>query len=234
MTLPFLLFPSTITNSLSVLLLPAISEAKARENNKLISHTVSVTLKYSLILGIFSAGFFIYFGEPLGMSVFEVKEAGSYLTILAWLCPFLYAATTLSSVINGLGKAHLTFVNSVIGLSFRIILLAFFVPSYGIMGYLVSLLVSQLLITGLDFYIVYKYIPFPLDSINSLVKPAIITWFSCSFMYRIYEFVISMIHVSSRITILIILACCAILVIVNLSLLKMFHSIVRGEWHLKQ
>ncbi len=230
MTLPFLLFPSTITNSLSVLLLPAISEAKARENNKLIAHTVSVSLKYSLILGIFSAGFFIYFGEPLGMSVFHVKEAGTYLTILAWLCPFLYATTTLSSVINGLGKAHLTFINSIIGLSFRIILLAFFVPSYGIMGYLISLLVSQLLITGLDFYIVYKYITFPIDSINSLVKPAIVTWFSCSFMYRVYELVITMVNINR---IIVILTCCAMLVVINLTILKMFHSIVRGEWHLR-
>jgi stage V sporulation protein B len=230
MTLPFLLFPSTITNSLSVLLLPAISEAKAKDNNKLITHTVSVSLKYSLILGIFSAGFFIYFGDPLGMAVFHVREAGSYLTILAWLCPFLYAATTLSSVINGLGKAHLTFVNSIIGLSFRIILLAFFVPSYGIMGSLISLLVSQLLITGLDFFIVYKYLPFPLDSINSIVKPAIVAWFSCSFMYRAYEFIITITSINRTI---IILLCCGILALANVAILKTFHAIVRGEWHPK-
>lgn len=230
MTLPFLLFPSTITNSLSVLLLPAISEAKAKENNKIISHTVSVSLKYSLILGIFSAGFFIYFGDPLGMSVFHIKEAGSYLTILAWLCPFLYAATTLSSIINGLGKAHLTFVNSIIGLTFRIILLACFVPRFGIMGYLVSLLVSQLLITGLDFFIVCKFISFPLDAVNSVVKPAIIVWFSCSFMYRVYEFVITVTSFNQTI---IILACCALLSLINVAILKSFHAIVRGEWHPK-
>lgn len=230
MTIPFLLFPSTITNSLSVLLLPAISEAKAKANEKLIAHTVSVSLKYSLILGIFSAGFFIYFGDPLGMSVFNIKEAGSYLTILAWLCPFLYAATTLSSVINGLGKAHLTFVNSIIGMSFRIILLAFLVPNFGIMGYLISLLISQLLITGLDFYIVYKFISFPLDSINSIVKPAIVVWFSCSFMYRAYEFVITITNINKTIIILI---CCALLAIINVAILKTFHAIVRGEWHPK-
>lgn len=230
MTLPFLMFPSTITNSLSVLLLPAISEAKAKENNKLIAHTVSVSLKYSLILGIFSTGFFIYFGEPLGMSVFKIKEAGIYLTILAWLCPFLYATTTLSSVINGLGKAHLTFVNSVIGLSFRIILLACLVPSFGIQGYLISLLVSQLLITGLDFYIVYKYIPFPLDAINSVVKPSIIVWFTSSFMYRLYEFVIT---ISTWNHTLLILACCIILALAYLAILTIFQAIKRGEWHLE-
>ena len=228
MSIPFLLFPSTITNSLSVLLLPAISEAKAKDNNSLIAHTVSVSLKYSLILGIFSTGFFVYFGEPLGMSVFHVKEAGIYLCIMAWLCPFLYAATTLSSVINGLGKATVTFINSTIGLSVRIILLAFLIPKFGIMGYLLSLLFSQLFLTALDFIMAYRYIHFPLDAINSIVKPAIIVWFTCSFMYRVYEFLTEVTKLHQT---LLILACCAVLSLTCLYLLKIFHAIKRGEWH---
>lgn len=228
MTIPFLMFPSTITNSLSVLLLPAISEAKAKDNNRLIAHTVAVSFKYSLLLGIFSAGFFIYFGEPLGMSVFHVKEAGTYLCILAWLCPLLYAATTLSSAINGLGKATVTFINSMIGLSIRIILLAFLIPKFGIMGYLVSLLISQLLLTALDFIMAYRYIHFSLDAINSIVKPVIIVWFSCSFMYRVYEFIIGFTTFNKTI---IILVSCAILSLSYLYMLKVFHAIKRGEWH---
>lgn len=230
MSLPFLLFPSTITNSLSVLLLPAISEAKAKENNKVITHTVSVSLKYCLILGIFSAGFFIYFGEPLGMSVFHVKEAGTYLCILGWLCPFLYAATTLSSVINGLGKANLTFINSVIGMAIRIGLLVFMVPRSGIYGYLISLLISQLIITGLDFIIVYKYIPFPLDAVNSVLKPGITAWLGCSFFLRVYEFIIATFNLNKT---LVILACCLVLGVIYIYILKAFDAIKRGEWHIK-
>ncbi len=230
MSLPFLLFPSTITNSLSVLLLPAISEAKAKDNNKAISRTVSVSLKYCLILGIFSAGFFIYFGESLGMSVFHIKEAGTYLCILGWLCPFLYAATTLSSVINGLGKANLTFVNSVIGMSIRIILLAITVPKYGIMGYLICLLISQLIITGLDLFIVFKYISFSLDAMNSVVKPAITTWLGCSLFYRIYEFLATTVNINRT---LIILTCCFVFGLIYIYVLRVFNAIQKGEWNIK-
>ncbi|HCL01554.1 MAG TPA: polysaccharide biosynthesis protein, partial [Lachnoclostridium phytofermentans] len=137
---------------------------------------------------IFSTGFFLFFGSPLGMSVFHIEEAGTYLVVMAWLCPFLYTATTLSSIINGLGKAHLTFLNSVAGLSLRIILLALIIPKFGIYGYLISVLISQLLTTALDVIIVVKNIPFKFDAVNSLLKPGIITFFGCSVFYRAYLF----------------------------------------------
>lgn len=228
MSLPFLLFPSTITNSLSVLLLPAISEAAAKKNTKLISHTVSISLKYSLILGIFSAGFFIIFGDSLGMAVFHMKEAGTYLTILAWLCPFLYAATTLTSIINGLGKAHLTFLNSSIGMSIRILFIALIVPRYGIMGYLITLLVSQLLITALDCVIVVKNISFPLDAVNSIIKPAVVVLFLGTILYRLYLFCVNTLALNA---LLVIIGCCIIMVAATLYLLKLLGAIKRGEWH---
>ncbi len=227
MAIPFLLFPSTITNSLSVLLLPAISEASAKQNTKLISRTVSVSIKYSLILGIFSTGFFLFFGLPLGLSVFHIKEAGAYLMILAWLCPFLYTATTLSSIINGLGKAHLTFLNSVVGLSFRIILLALIIPQYGIYGYFISVLISQLLITALDVAIVVKHISFQLDAVNSILKPSIITFFGSSVMYRVYLFLKTVLVIPD---IALIVLCALVLTIITMYLLKATNAIKKGEW----
>lgn len=227
MAIPFLLFPSTITNSLSVLLLPAISEASAKQNMKLISRTVSVSIKYSLILGIFSTGFFLFFGSPLGMSVFHIEEAGTYLMILAWLCPFLYTATTLSSIINGLGKAHLTFLNSVVGLSFRIILLALVIPKYGIYGYFISVLISQLLITALDVFIVVKNISFSLDAVNSLLKPSIITFFATSVIHRVYLFLRTVLPIPD---IALIIICAFALTIITMYLLKATKAIEMGEW----
>ncbi|WP_312370004.1 putative polysaccharide biosynthesis protein [Lachnoclostridium sp.] len=227
MAIPFLLFPSTITNSLSVLLLPAISEASAKQNTKLIAHTVSVSLKYSLILGIFSTGFFLFFGSPLGMSVFHIEEAGTYLVVMAWLCPFLYTATTLSSIINGLGKAHLTFLNSVAGLSLRIILLALIIPKFGIYGYLISVLISQLLTTALDVIIVVKNIPFKFDAVNSLLKPGIITFFGCSVFYRAYLFFKTVLDIPD---VALIVLCAFVLTVVTVYLLKATNAIKMGEW----
>lgn len=189
MSIPFIMFPSAITNSLSVLLLPTISEALASNKHELIRKTTALSIKYSMLIGILSTGLFISFGRELGNVIFHNELAGTLLMTLAWLCPFLYITTTLSSIINGLGLAHLTFANSVIGLSIRILLILYLVPKNGINGYLVSLMVSQLVITAFDGFVVYKKIKPPFLAMDLIMKPGIIIALCSYFLFRIYEYI---------------------------------------------
>lgn len=153
MAMPLIMFPSTITNSLSVLLLPAISEVS--NDSARVKRISKMCIICSLILGIFSTILFIMFGADLGSKVFHDESVGLFVEILAFLCPFLFTATTLASVINGLGYTHYTFIITIIGLSIRILMTIRLVPATGISGYLISLLVSQLAITSMS-YVVYK------------------------------------------------------------------------------
>ena len=187
MAMPFLLFPGTITNSLSVLLLPAISEAQAVDNRASIKNATGLSIRYSLIIGIFSTGIFLVFGRQLGITVFGNETAGDYLTIMAWLCPMLYTATTLGSIINGLGKAHITFLNSVIGQSLRLALLYLLIPRLGITGYFAGTMISQIIITALDFGYVVKLTDYSFDWIKSLIKPTIAAFVSCALFVKLYE-----------------------------------------------
>ena len=183
------MFPSAITNSLSVLLLPTISEALASNKHELIRKTTALSIKYSMLIGILSTGLFISFGRELGNIIFHNELAGTLLMTLAWLCPFLYITTTLSSIINGLGLAHLTFANSVIGLSIRILLILYLVPKDGINGYLISLMVSQLVITTFDGFVVFKKIRPPFQAMDLIMKPGIIIALCSYFLFRIYEYI---------------------------------------------
>lgn len=156
MALPFILFPSAITNSLSVLLLPTISNAMGENDQNRIRHTCQVAIKYTLLLGFLSMGFFLISGKHLGNWIFHNESSGIFIMILSILCPFLYCSTTLGSIINGLGKTHITFLNTVVGLSFRIAILVILTPRIGIYGYLIGLLMSQILITLLDGIYLYR------------------------------------------------------------------------------
>lgn len=148
--LPFIMFPGTITNSLSVLLLPEISKADNEHNNERIKHTTCITIKYSLLLGCIATAIFLNFGTMIGDLFFHNSNAGKLLTLLAVICPFIYVSTTLSSIINGLSKTHITFRNTVAGLLIRIIFLLIITPHYGVYGYLFGLLLSQIVISILD------------------------------------------------------------------------------------
>ncbi|TAH68150.1 MAG: polysaccharide biosynthesis protein [Anaerolineaceae bacterium] len=196
MSIPFIMFPTAVINSLAVLLLPTVSEAQAMDNNDMIGRTASVSIKYSLIVGIMSTGIFLLFGKNLGISIFNSEEAGSYLIILAWICPLIYMATTLGSIINGLGKAHITFINSIAGTFVKIILIILLIPQKGIGGYLTALLVGQLIITFMDTFYIIRNIYFHFDAVNSLLKPGIIVAMSGFIIKKIYEYLhkITQIH----------------------------------------
>ena len=86
MAMPFILFPSAITNSMAVLLLPAVAKAQSAGNEERISNTISMAIRYSLYMGIFCVGIFRIYGHSLGTSVFHDSDAGTYISIL-WRFP---------------------------------------------------------------------------------------------------------------------------------------------------
>lgn len=143
MTLPLLLFPSTLFNSLSVLLLPSISKAKSEQNNTYIKKAVSLSVSGSLLTGLCSSLFFLITGKFLGMLLFHNELCGIYLKNLAWICPMLYLNAMFSSILNGLGKTQLTFRNTTLSLLLRIGMFLFFIPNIGIAGYFFGMLLSE-------------------------------------------------------------------------------------------
>ncbi len=171
--MPFVMFPGTLTNSLSVLLLPAISQAAGAGQSGQVRRAAEQTLRYSLLLGVLTGALFLNYGLDIGTLLFQSENAGKLLTALAFLCPFLYASTTLNSIINGLGKTAVTFLNSVLGLSLRIGFLVVVTPRHGIYGYLGGMIASQILICLLDGSYLIRHYEIDLGLMNHLVWPCI-------------------------------------------------------------
>lgn len=227
MSIPFIMFPTAITNALSVLVLPTISEAQAVNNENAIGKTTSIAIKYSMIIGIVSSGIFIIFGQELGNAVFHNEASGYYLTVLAWLCPFLYLTTTLGSIINGLGKAHIIFINSIIGSVSKIFLIIAFIPSRGIKGYLFAVLIGQLIITALDSYAVIKNVRFGFDGQNSILKPAFAVAITGFIAKALYNYTIKMTHIHETV---LLLAFCFMLCVICLLLLLLLKVISKNDF----
>lgn len=188
MSMSLLMFPSTITNSLSVLLLPSISEAKAANRHTYIKSITENTIKYSLFIGLFCTFVFLLFGNELGYLFFHNELSGTFLRNLSWLCPLLYLGTTLSSILNGVGLLSTTFITTIGGLSLRVFLLIILVPSKGIAGYFIALLISQFVLTLLNIYYVKKSLYFSFDAYNWLVKPIFFLVFWGFFILKIWRF----------------------------------------------
>ena len=159
MAMPFVLSPSALVNSLAVVLLPVTARHQSAGNDSGIADGISMSFRYSLYLGIFCIGVFTVFGDALGLQIFKSQDAGSFIQILAWLCPFLYLATSSGSILNGLGKTKLTFFHHLISLLVRIAFVWFGIPEFGIRACLWGMLASEILLALLHVLALRRIVP---------------------------------------------------------------------------
>lgn len=149
MALPCIFFPSAITNSVATMLLPTVAEFQASEDFENLQKLMKRVIFCCFFLGFLCCLIFLLFGTWAGRFLFRSELAGSFILILAWICPFLYMNTTLISIINGLGKTITTFFINTCGLLIRIAGVILFIPRIGMNGYLWGLLASQLTVSVL-------------------------------------------------------------------------------------
>lgn len=158
MALPLILFPGALTNSISVLLMPAISEADSRKNHQAIRLTVRRCFSCGLLLGGFCCLFFLSTGQSIGLHIFHSKLAGHFIMILSFTCPFLYLNTTLTSILHGLGKTGIPFFLNMFSLLLRLLFVFYAIPVYGIKGYLAGMLLGQIFTTICSLWALRKYL----------------------------------------------------------------------------
>lgn len=158
MALSLILFPSTFPNSAAVLILPTVAEAKACEDHKKIRSTLIKTVSSSLILGIFFGLIFYLFSSVLGLLLFDSILAGILIRSLSFLCPFLYLHTTLSSILNGLNKTLQNLLINIFSLLLRLAFVMIVIPQKGIDGYLMGLLLSEVISCAFCLLCLRKYL----------------------------------------------------------------------------
>ena len=171
MTLPLLLFPSAITNSMSVMLLPKVSEDNSVQRSSSVITTLHQSVNICMHLGIMSCVLFILYIGRLGATLFHEPSVYNYTIILACICPFLYVKTSLASILNGLNMTARTCAYSITGLAIRIASLILLVPGIGISGYIYGLIISNILVCTLHYIKLYKMYHFKPDIINNIITP---------------------------------------------------------------
>ena len=155
MAFPLIFFPNALTGSVSVMLLPIISENMALGRKSEVRKAVTQTIQYCSILGFFCMAVFLFFGHFIGKVVFQSDLAGYFIGELSFLCPFLYLNSTLSGILQGLGKAASLFISNITTLILRLGITFLTVPQFGIQGYLWGLLISQIVQTILYLFILF-------------------------------------------------------------------------------
>ncbi|MCI6676337.1 MAG: oligosaccharide flippase family protein [Clostridiales bacterium] len=175
MAMPFIFFPSTLTNSVAVMLLPAVSKAQSNDQTSTIHHATHFSIRFCLWLGILCTGIFLLFGNDMGNFIFHSELAGTYIKILGWLCPFLYLTTTLASILNGTGYTTVVFFQNMIAVTIRLAFVVFLIPRFGITAYLWGMLLSELLLALLHLSTLNHHSAISFSCFSSIFIPTIFT-----------------------------------------------------------
>lgn len=157
MAMPLIFFPNALTSSIAVMLLPMISEKHSLKKYDAVRSLTLQTLKYSFFMGFACMTVFSVLGPWLGTFLFDSTLAGRCIRTLGFICPFLYLDTTLSSILQGLGKAGAIFFINITSLLVRLAFVYFAIPVYGIKGYLWGMLAGQIILCSLCLLCLLRY-----------------------------------------------------------------------------
>lgn len=171
MSMPMLAFPSSFLLPFSTLLVPEISEARARGAVGAVAHTASRALQMALIFSILVAGIFWGFAPDFGEIFYHSAEAGAYLRILAPLIPLLYLDAVVDGILKGLDEQLRSLEYNLIDSALRVALIYLLLPVFGLKGYLAILFFSTILNASLSLGRLLKVSKVEISLKNWVAKP---------------------------------------------------------------
>ncbi|WP_019414051.1 polysaccharide biosynthesis protein [Paenisporosarcina sp. TG20] len=113
--IPLLLFPAFIPYALSIVLVPAVSDARARANRPMLQERVSLAMRVSAITGCFAATIFYLHGEHIVRVLFHVTDGKGYMALLAPVFFFYYIQSPLHAILQAMHEAKAAMMNSIYG-----------------------------------------------------------------------------------------------------------------------
>ncbi|SFA69202.1 stage V sporulation protein B [Lentibacillus halodurans] len=160
--LPLLFLPTFITNSLSIALVPSISEADAHQNKQLIHYRIHQSIRISFASGAIATIVLTLFAAPILNFMYGSANASNFLVLMAPFFILLYIQSPLQAALQALDLARPAMWNSLIGAAIKLTVLFLLAsnPNFGINGVAIAMAVGVVLVTLLHLASLYKEIKF--------------------------------------------------------------------------
>ncbi|WP_338120694.1 polysaccharide biosynthesis protein [Aneurinibacillus aneurinilyticus] len=153
---PLVQFAAFFATALSLSLVPAIAEAKALNQHRLIAARTELALRLTFLFGLpASIGLAIVAG-PVNVMLYENDNGTMALTILAFTTIFSTLGITSAGILQGMGEVNLPVRNLLIGVVVKLILNILFIPFFGITGAAVATVCAYMISTLLNLYTVHQ------------------------------------------------------------------------------
>lgn len=173
MAMPVMFFPFSFIATLATLLLPEITRAHLKGERKTLDYLISRVMLITCIFSVIAAGIFTMFSYDIGRLLYKSDEIGFYIAILGPLTPIMYVESMVDGILKGLDEQLATFKYSVADSIMRIALIAIVLPKFGMNGFLVVMLISNLLTSFLNVQRLFKVTKIKFNTYAWVVKPCV-------------------------------------------------------------
>ena len=143
MALPLLTFPFGLLGSLSVLLMPEITQAHIRGERARLDCLLDRMLRLTGCFSALAGALFWVWGEPLALLLYHSREAGFYLRVLGPAMPLMYLESMVDGAMKGMGEQKAVFRYSLWDAVLRIAGVLLLLPRWGMKGFLWVILLSS-------------------------------------------------------------------------------------------
>jgi stage V sporulation protein B len=168
MAIPLMTFPTFFTYSLAVTLVPAVAEANANKNWRMIHRRISQSLRIALVIGGPFTVLLFVFAEPLGIVIYGSSQVGLLMKQMVPFFFLLYFQGPLAAALQGLDYAQVAMKNSIYGaiLKTAAIYVLAARPSFGPNGVTMAISIGVVIVTLLHFFSVTKITGYSLELLD--------------------------------------------------------------------
>lgn len=150
MVMPVIMLPTAFLYSFTGLLIPEYAESKARGDMERVERMTSRALSLTLSFSIGCAGLMSCFANELGMLIYNSRDAGEFIRIMAPLIPVMYLDHAVDSMLKGLGEQLYSMKVNILDAALSALLVYLLCSRIGIYGYVVTIYISELVNASLS------------------------------------------------------------------------------------
>lgn len=168
---PLIQFGTFFATSLSLALVPAISEATAQRHHQLIANRSEVAIRLTFLLGLPASFGLALLAEPINVMLYGDDKGTEALAVQAFTILFATLSIASAGILQGLGRVMRPARNLAIGVLVKLVLNLALVPFWGITGAALSTVLAYVVAMGLNVLGVKKYTGAQISLRHTALKP---------------------------------------------------------------
>ena len=145
MALPIIMFPDILVKSFASLLIPEFARYNTKKDFSRTKTMTFILMSLVALASLMLTTFLYIFSNKLAVWLYQDITVGKYIRILSPLATFIYLDTITDSVLRGLDAQVGVMVINIFDLLLSTSFIYFCVPKFGIIGYIISIYISEIL-----------------------------------------------------------------------------------------